>query len=128
MPPRAALGDLDETQWPDGPSGAPEDPWKHQQLLVLQNVETRELFTFGTTSITGRRAVGNLLRHYDRMRRANADELPVVRLKASGFNSRKPGVGWVPTPTFAIMGRAPRDSAARPDTSAAGDLNDSIPF
>jgi hypothetical protein len=128
MPTRDTLGDLDETQWPEGPSGGPEDPWKHQMLLVLQDSQTRELFTYGTASITGRRAVGNLLRHYNRMRRANADELPVVRLKTSGFNSKKPGVGWVPTPTFAIVGRTPRDSAAKPDTSVAADLNDQIPI
>jgi hypothetical protein len=34
----------------------------------------------------------------------------------------------VPTPVFAVVGRAPRDSAAKPNTSAAADLNDDIPF
>jgi hypothetical protein len=127
MPPKATLGDRDPTQWPIGPSGAPEDPWKHQMLLVLENISTHELFTFGTTSITGRTAVGNLLRHYDRMRRS-ADELPVVRLRVGGFNSKKPGVGWVSVPVFTVCGRTPRGSAQKPDTSTAGDLNDQIPF
>jgi hypothetical protein len=67
MPMRDSLGDLDTAQWESGLSGAPEDPWKSQACLVLQNVDTRELFTFVTTSSTGRRAVGNLLRHYDRI-------------------------------------------------------------
>jgi hypothetical protein len=128
MPPRATLGDVDEAQWADGLSGKPEDPWKHQMCLVLQHVETRELFTFVTTSDTGRRSVGSLLRHYDRMRRAGADEVPVVRLRVGGFNHRDPRVGWVPTPMFAIVGRAPRDSAAKPDTSIAADLQDEIPY
>jgi hypothetical protein len=126
MPMRDSLGDLDATQWEDGLSGQPEDPWHHQTCLVLQHAETRELFTFSTTSTTGRRAIGNLLRHYDRMQRANADEVPVVKLKAGGFNHKK--VGWVATPVFAVVGRTPRDSAVKPNTSAAADLNDEIPF
>lgn len=126
MPPRATLGDTDETQWKPGLSGAPEDPWHHQTNLVLQNAETKELYTFSTTSQTGRRAVGNLLRHFDRMQRTNAGEVPVVRLKAGGFNHRDERIGWVPVPVFAVVGRAPRDSAAMPDTSVAGDLNDEI--
>jgi len=127
-PPRSALGDGDETQWEPGLSGAPTDPWAHQTLLVLQNTETRELYTFATTSQTGRRAVGNLLKHYDRMRRVSTDELPVVRLKSGGFNHRDDRIGWVSLPVFAIVGRAPRDRAARPDTSVAADMNDEIPF
>src|SRR5262245_16563630 len=127
MPPRNALDDNDETQWEPGLSGEPEDPWQHQVCAVLQHTATRELATFATTSQTGRRAVGNLLRHYDRMRKTHTDELPVVRLRAGGFNHRDPRIGWVPVPVFAIVGRAPRDSAARPDTSASADLNDEIP-
>jgi hypothetical protein len=126
-PARATLGDLDESKWLEGLSGKPEDPWKHQMCLVLQHTATLELFTFVTTSDTGRRSVGNLLRHYDRMRRAGSDEVPVVRLRVGGFNHRDPRVGWVPTPMFAVVGRTPRDSAAKPDTSIGADLNDAIP-
>ena len=90
--------------------------------------ETTELFTFVTSSITGRRAVGNLLRHYDRMRRTHPDELPVVRLKVGGYQHRDERVGWVATPVFAVVGRAPRDSATKPDTSPGGDMDDEIPF
>ena len=50
--------------------------------------DTDEFFTFTTSSRTGRRAVGNLLRHYDRMQRANPDEYPVVRLKQGGFEHK----------------------------------------
>jgi hypothetical protein len=128
MPARTTLGDADETQWQPGLSGAPEDPWKHQICLVLQNTATRELSTFVTTSQTGRRAIGNLLRHFDRMQRQGGNELPVVKLKPGGFNHRDPRVGWVATPQFQIVGRAPRDSAAKPDTSVAADMSDEIPF
>lgn len=132
MPPRESLGDLDPAEWPAGLSGEPEDVWLHQQNLVLQQVDTRELFTFSTTSKTGRRAVGNLLRHFDRMRRTTPDDVPIVRLKAGGFQHKDDRIGWVPTPLFAVVGRAPRDDAAKPetappDTSAGGDMNDEIP-
>ena len=92
MPPRETLGDMDATKWLAGLSGQPEDPWKHQMCLVLQQVATGELFTYVTTSDTGRRSVGNLLRHYDRMRRAGTNEVPVVRLRAGGFNHRNPQI------------------------------------
>jgi hypothetical protein len=128
MPPRKTLGDMDQSQWEPGLAGTPEDPWHHQICLVLQNTETKEIFTFATTSLTGRRAIGNLLKHFDRMRRTNADELPIVRLKSGGFNHRDDRIGWVSVPVFAVVGRAPRDSAAKPNTSAASDMNDALPF
>jgi hypothetical protein len=128
MPPRESLGDMDESEWPAGLSGAPEDPWKHCIYVVLQSGQTAELFTFATRTKTGRRAVGSLLKHYDRMRRTHPDELPVAKLRPGGFQHRDDRIGFVPTPMFAVVGRAPRDSAAKPDTSIAAQLNDAIPF
>jgi hypothetical protein len=81
-----------------------------------------------TSSQTGRRAVGNLLRHFDRMRRTDAESYPVVRLKPSGFQHKDERVGWVHTPKFAVVGRTPKSAAAMPDTSVAGDMSDQIPF
>jgi hypothetical protein len=128
MPARDSLGDTDPTSWEAGLSGRPTDPWLHQQCLVLQNTASKELFTFATTSQTGRKAVGNLLRHYQRMLRTNPGEVPVIKLKPGGFNHRDPRVGWVHCPVFAVVGKTQRDSAAKPDTSVAGDMNDALPF
>jgi hypothetical protein len=128
MPRREELGDTDPDLWATGLDGKPADPWQHHQYLVLQNTETSELFTFVTSSSTGHRAVGNLLHHFNRMLRTNANELPVVKLKTGGFNHKDDRIGWVPTPVFAVVGRAPRDSAAKPDTSLSGDMSDTIPF
>jgi hypothetical protein len=128
LPRRETLGDMDEAEWPTGPSGESSDPWKHQNALVLQHTDTRELYTFVTTSITGRTAVANLLRHYNRTRKTHPDELPVVRLRAGGFNSKKPGVGWVSVPVFAIVGHVSGDASAKPDTSVSADLQDEIPW
>jgi hypothetical protein len=128
MPDRASLGDTDPAKWQLGLDGRPQDPLQHHIYLVLQKVGTDEMFTFVTSSRTGRRAVGNLLRHYDRMRRTNPNEYPVVRLKKSGFQHRDERVGWVATPCFVVCGRVPKDSAIKPDTSMSAILDDEIPF
>ena len=126
MPPRESLGDLDQSKWELGLNNEPQDPWTHQQNIVLQHAETQELFTFSTSSKTGRRAVGNLLRHYQRMQRTRPDELPVIRLGKGGFQRKDSRVGWVDTPVFVVVGKVPRDSAAKPDTSIGAYLNDEI--
>jgi hypothetical protein len=122
MPSRKSLGNLDQSQWEMGLDGKPQDPWSHQVYLVLQRGDSGELFTFVTSSITGRRAVGTLLRHYDRMQRTRPDQYPVVRLKVGGFQHKDDRVGWVKTPVIAVVGRTPKDSAAKPDSSLAADL------
>jgi hypothetical protein len=127
VPERESLGDLDQSKWPLGLDGKPADPWQHQMCLVLQNTKTSELFTFVTSSKTGRRAVGNLLRHYNRMVKTNPGEYPVVKLQASGYNHPDARIGWVATPMFTVVGRRSRDSVARPDTSPSADLDDAIP-
>jgi hypothetical protein len=128
MPLRDALGDTDETKWETGLSGQPQDPWQHQMSLVLQEVSTQEIFTFTTTSQTGRRAVGALLRHYERLRRVPEELYPVVRLKTGGFEHKDPRVGWVATPQFVVVGKAPKNTAVKPDTSVGADMNDAIAF
>ena len=128
MPPRESLGDLDESEWPEGLSGAPDDPWKHQMYVVLQEPKSQAFYTFVTSSPTGRTGVARLLKHYERMRRNDPDSYPLVRLKPSGYQSKKPGIGWVDTPSFQIVGRTPKNSAAVPDSSVAADMNDGLPF
>lgn len=129
MPARETLGHDDPSSWEIGLSGQPQDPWQHHVYLVLQNVGTQELFTFVTSSQTGRRAIGNLLRHYDRVRKTDAGFYPLVRLKTGGFQHRDERIGWVPTPVFAVVGRLPRADAVQPEAGASStDLNDEIPF
>jgi hypothetical protein len=120
MPARESLGDTDITKWELGIDRQPADPWQHHQYLVLQQADTAELFTFVTSSKTGRRAVGNLLKH--------PDELPVIRLRTGGFQHKDDRVGFVKTPVSVVCGRSPADSAARPDTSTGAYLSDEIPF
>jgi hypothetical protein len=128
MPAREHLGDNDHSKWEVGLDGRPQDPWQHHVYLVLQRADTKELFTFVTSSITGRKAIGNLLRHYDRTQRARDDSYPIVRLKVGGFQHRDARVGWVKTPVIAIVGRAPRSGTPNPDSSIQADMNDDLPF
>jgi len=128
MPQRETLGDTDVAKWEIGLDGKPSDPWQHHVYLVLQRGDTAELFTYAASSLTGRRAIGHLLRHYDRLQKTHADMFPVIRLKVGGFQHRDERVGWVHVPVFAVVGRAPKDSAAKPDSSIGADLNDEIPY
>jgi hypothetical protein len=125
-PPRASLGDMDERDWPDGLSGGPEDPWKAQQCVVLQEPKTGSLFTFTTVSPTGRSGVTALLNHYNRLRKSDPNALPVIRMKPGGYMSKK--FGWVHKPVFCVVGRTTKGSLAAPDTSTADDLNYSTPY
>jgi hypothetical protein len=128
LPPREQMGDTNRATWSIGLSGQPEDPWKHEMMLVLKRPVTLELATFATTSKTGRRAVGNLLRHYDRLQHTETGAFPVVRLRPGGFNHSDARIGWVPVPTFVAVGVSPGHTAAIPDTSVKSQLNDEIPF
>ena len=92
-----SLPDRDESQWELGLNGQPADPWQHSMYLPLQNVDTLEVDTFVTSSKTGRNAVGVLLKHYERMRKDHAGDVPLVQLRSGGFQHKDPRVGWVST-------------------------------
>jgi hypothetical protein len=96
--------------------------------LVLQRADTAELYTFVTSSKTGRRAVGNLLRHYDRLNRTHPSSLPIVHLKEGGFKHRDERIGWVATPYFAVVGSTTEALAVKPDSPVGGALNDELPL
>jgi hypothetical protein len=107
MPLRQELGDLDESEWQQGLNGKPSDPWLHQICLVLESTNTNALFTFTTTSITGRRAVGVLLKYFERNCIAEGS-LPIVNLRAGSFQHSDTRVGLVHVPNFEVVGRTAR--------------------
>jgi hypothetical protein len=127
-PPRESLGNTDESQWEEGLNGKPADPYQHQVLIPLLNPKTDELLIFNTTSVTGRREAGNLIRHCERMRKKEPDVYPVIRLKVGGYNHRDERVGWVKTPKFAVVGSAPKDNTAAATAAIDKDLDDEVPF
>jgi hypothetical protein len=127
MPDRSSLGDTDMSAWEMGLDGKPADPWQHHIYLVLQKVGTDELFTYCSSSATGRRAIGTLLRHYDRMQRGHTGYFPLIRLKVGGFQHRDDRVGWVNAPVLAAIGRVPGSDAVAPPPNP-GEFNDDVPF
>jgi hypothetical protein len=126
-PTRDELGDTDPSQWPISDlTGRPEDPWREVQMVPLENVETGEIYIFQTSSVTGLRAVSNLLRQASHLAAKDPDHIPVIKLRSGGFDHRK--FGWVRVPAFEFVGKAPRTNIAAADTSLGGDLNDEIPW
>jgi hypothetical protein len=125
--PRDELGDDDQSLWEVGLSGKPADPWQQQILLPLQ-AEDGELFIFGTTSITGRRAVGRVIDECRKMLRREPNDYPIVKLALSSFQHREERIGRVTVPAFVRVGKTPKTGVAAIDTSIAADMNDEIPF
>jgi hypothetical protein len=127
-PERDNLGDDDASQWPiSDMTGRPEDPWREVQMVPLESTnETGEVYIFQTMSPTGLRSVGNLLRQTARMTSKNPDFLPVIKIRAGGYNHHK--YGWVRTPAFELVGKAPRKDVAAAETSVSADMDDEIPF
>jgi hypothetical protein len=130
-PSREELGETDESQWEIGLSGKPEDPWTPQNYLPLEDADTKEAFTYVSRTVTGIRAIGNLVRHYERLRKSHPNMYPLINLKVGGFNHRDERIGWVSTPNLAVVGRHPKDgdgADAPVDASPSSDMSDTIPF
>jgi hypothetical protein len=59
--------------------------------------------------------------------RASGD-VPLVKLATSGFKHKDTRVGYVTTPSFTVIGRAPRDTEPTGEPTTAELLNDEIGF
>ena len=69
-----------------------------------------------------------LLRAYNRMRRANPNDVPIIQLVPSSYQHRE--FGKVNIPRFVICGKTKYDAITEPEPelSLGDDLNDKIPF
>jgi hypothetical protein len=124
-PPREDLDDNDESTWRTGLDGKPEDPWKWQICIVLQDGETDELVTYSALSPTAQTACDKLLRHCQRVKRLHPGGLALVRLRTGSFVSKHRGVR-VTVPAFVPAGHVSADSASKSDDR--GDFNDPLPW
>jgi hypothetical protein len=79
-PKRSELGDHDKDHWERDAKG-PKDPWSFGNLLVFDNPETGEVFTFATSSRGGISAVGELCKLYGKHIRQHPDEDPLDRTR-----------------------------------------------
>jgi hypothetical protein len=80
---------------------------------MLANPETRELFTFPTSSMGGRKALDKLCRAYGREQARHRDEWPVIELQVDSYASKS--FGRIKFPVFKIVDWVSKDA----DSSAA---------
>jgi hypothetical protein len=129
MPPRESLGDTNEALWPTGLSGRPEDPWRHQVIILLQHCSSGEMFAFLATNPTSRGACHDLMNHCKRRERISRSDFPLVRLRAGGYERRDPPKVWVHKPVFAVVGhQAKSEVVSATAGNLADDLNDEVPL
>jgi hypothetical protein len=126
-PGRHELPDNDPAQWPTSDlTGEKEDPWREVQMVPLQSIDDGTVYVFSTMSVTGLRAVANLLTQSARMAAKDGDSYPVIKLRCGGYEHKR--FGWVKVPAFERTGKAPKSDITAAVTSVAGDLDDTIPF
>ena len=113
-----------------GLSGAPADPWLFQMLLPLQAVDGGELHLFGTTSITGRNAVGRPDRRMPQDAASRPRQLPDHQARRlGGFKHRDEQIGRVMVPAFPRVGKAPKPDVPHGDhLGCRRHVSDEIPW
>jgi hypothetical protein len=105
-PKRDELGYLDQAQWETFENGGVKDPWQLSNQVVMTGVEdSDEVYTFTTSSKTGRSSFGEVSVAYGHHIRQAPDEYPVVELHRRSYHHRQFGeqrvavfkiVYWVP--------------------------------
>jgi hypothetical protein len=104
-PSREDLGDNDKTLWEvDTRTGKPRDPWQFSNYLVLANADTKELYTFATSSRGGLSTTGELSKVYGKEMRQRPNEWPIIELNKNSYNHPDKTIGIVKTPLFKIVG------------------------
>jgi len=74
--------------------------------------EDGTLYTFVTSTSTGRPEVERLLRRYMVHKRRHPNDYPIVALDVGGFEHKNKSVGWVKTPKLSPAGYESKDKAA----------------
>jgi hypothetical protein len=129
LPARADLDETDPDLWTVGLSGKPEDPWKHEVIILLQNCSTGEMLAFHAMNPTSRGACFDLMNHCQRRKRTGHDDYPLIRLKSGSYERREPPKVRVHKPMFAVVGHQPKTTIIeKTDASIGADLSDKIPF
>lgn len=104
---RHELGHSDKEEWPTDDDGKPQDPWQLTNYLVLRNDEG-DLFTFTTSSVGGRGAIGELCKIYGKEMRQRPNEYPVIEIGTGKYKHSDARRGWIKFPTLAVVGWAPK--------------------
>ena len=132
LPDRDELGDLDKSDWEAGPDDMPRDPWQNTRFLWLTDPETAALYTYSTSSWSGRSAVIGLGDQITRMRTARPGAAPIVEFHSGPLQTKfgkkmKPilkVVGWVGGADNGAV-----ELPKLPTPKAVNDMHDdSVPF
>lgn len=132
-PQRDELGDTDQSKWPLGLDGRPDDPWKDTRYLYLVDVATAAEYTFTCDTIGGRRAVSDLKAAIQKVRLAHPGAIAVVKLSSKAMPT---SYGPKPRPAFEPVdwkdGSRGESAMAEPNPlpppSSADEMSDEIPF
>jgi hypothetical protein len=140
LPDRDELGYNDETEWPVGPSGEPQDPCRNTRWVYLVDPVTAEAFTFTTSSWGGRGAVTDLGDQISRMRTVHPDAVPIIELRAAEMLTK---FGRKSKPVFKIIGWksadtnkplpverqvTKREAKAAEEEASRREMDDEIPY
>jgi hypothetical protein len=129
VPPRDTLGDLDDTKWPLGLSGEPEDPWKEQFVIPLRRHDAGgELFFYIARGTVAMNSVRALLRSWRWHPNRQAGLDPVIRIENGTYPSKRFG-GRKPKPILTIINWVTETGAPPPPPPPIGvAMRDEIPF
>jgi hypothetical protein len=123
---REELGDLDESAWEAGPDGRPRDPWQNTRYCYFVNPEAAAVYTYSTSSWSGRSAVSGLGDQIARMRLARPGSLPIVEFDSAPHKTK---FGLKRKPILRIVGWVGGDlSAAAPDIKRLPSRNGGAPY
>jgi hypothetical protein len=124
---RENLGDTNPSNWEIGPdSKTPRDPWERTSFVYLLG-ENGVVYTYSTTSSSGRSAVSELADQILRMRFDKPGAVPVIELHSAPMQTR---FGQRSKPCFVVVdwsNPGTELSAARPN-GPTKDMRDDVPF
>jgi hypothetical protein len=138
---REALGHNDPSEWPKNDDGLPVDPYTFAYYQPLEDLETGEMYAFGTTSDGGKGALCDLAREYATYKKPGW--VLIISLQTSSFYSKRHRRD-IPIPVFQVetwepvgMPEVETPPPAAPKTYPADritsgppskDMDDDIPF
>ena len=129
VPERDELGDNDQSQWPIGLSGEPEDPWKPQFAIPMTRHDSGgELYVYVARGIVAMNSAGDLLGRWRYHPKRKVGLVPVIHIESGTYPSKRYG-GRKPKPLLVIDGWVTKTGEPPPEIkqlSLKDELNDSI--
>jgi hypothetical protein len=128
---REELGDNDQTNWPIGLSGEPEDPWKEQYAIPMMRHDAGgELYVYIARGVVAMNSAGDLLGRWRYHPKRAAGLIPVILIESGTYPSRRFG-GRKPKPVLKIDDWVTRTGEPPPaiaTPSLSEEMNDKIGF